>query len=171
MIDAGQSVLAAARLWKGTPFAWEASLRGVGCDCRGLLAGAARDAGRPEAEEIEARLTGYARHVDDAVLLAGLDRLFAPVWPAAALPDAVLPPGLLQAGDVLAIRLKGKVQHLAIATGSGGMVHAYLGEPALVCEVPLSGFWQRRIAGVWRWKLQTEPAGCTAPAAAARGDK
>ena len=141
----GEAIVEAVRGWIGTPFRWEASVKGVGCDCRGLLAGAARDAGLPEGDAIEAKLAGYARRIDEAQLLAGLDRLFDRVAGDAA-----------QAGDVLGIRLRGRVQHLAIHAGGDGsearMIHAYLGDPARVCEVPIGGFWGRRIAGVWRWR-------------------
>ena len=112
-MNSGKEIVTAARGWIGTPFRWEASVKGVGCDCRGLL--------------------------------AGLDRLFDRVAGDAA-----------QAGDVLGIRLRGRVQHLAIHAGGDGsearMIHAYLGDPARVCEVPIGGFWGRRIAGVWRWR-------------------
>lgn len=140
----GNEVVAIAREWIGTPVKWEASLKGKGCDCRGLLAGVARELGRPEANEIEANLVGYAGRIDEAKLLAGLDRLFNPI----AVPGA---------GDILALRLpdrfgRRRVQHLAIHAGDGRMIHAYFGDPALVCEVPIGGFWGRRIAGAWAWR-------------------
>lgn len=129
----------AARQWLGTPFKWEASVKGVGCDCRGLLTGIARDCGRAEANEIEALVVGYSRKIDEAELLAGLDRLF----------DRV---SEMEPGDIIAFRIRGKVQHLAICSEPGRMIHAYSGDPACVVEVPLRSFWQRRIAGVWRWR-------------------
>lgn len=131
-----------ARQWLGTPFKWEASLKGVGCDCRGLLTGVAREYGRPEANEIEALVVGYSRRIDEAELLAGLDRLFD------RLPDGTEP----EANDIIAFRIKGKVQHLALCPEPGRMIHAYSGDPACVVEVPLRLFWKRRIAGVWRWR-------------------
>jgi NlpC/P60 family putative phage cell wall peptidase len=143
MSDRGGLALAAARGWIGTPVRWEASLKGVGTDCRGLVAGVARELGWPEGDQLEARLGGYSRRIDEAALLAGLDRLFDRVVQA-------------QAGDVLAFRIKGKVQHLAIHAGSyrhgERMVHAYMTPPAQVVEVSLVSFWQRRLAGAWRWR-------------------
>lgn len=155
MIDApsGEQIVATAREWVGTPVVWEASLKGHGCDCRGLVSGVARELGRPEARMIEATVVGYAGRVDEAALLAGLDRVFV------RLAD----PTLMQPGDVLAFRYPSRsgrrrqsVQHLALFSGDRGrgpeMIHAFMGDPARVCEVPIGQFWGRRLAGAWRWK-------------------
>ena len=37
------AIVAAARSWIGTPYRHQASLKGVGCDCLGLLRGVWRD--------------------------------------------------------------------------------------------------------------------------------
>lgn len=131
----------AAREWLGTPFHWEASLKGVGCDCRGLLTGVARDLGRPEAQSIEANVVGYSRRIDEPALLAGLDKVFK--------RRRTLKPRL---GDILAFRVQNKVQHLGIATGPDRFVHAYSHDPAQVIETPLGRFWVARVAGVWGWR-------------------
>lgn len=144
MLSVGDQVVDAALGWVGTPVRWEASLKGKGADCRGLLSGAARECGRPEADELEARVVGYSRRIDEVALVAGLNRLFDPV-----------PVDKLQRGDVLAFRVQRIVQHLGIYTGDGTkhrMVHAYMGDPAVVIDVPLSEFWRHRLAGAWRWR-------------------
>ncbi len=128
----------AARTWSATPFHWEAAVKGVGCDCRGLLTGVARELGRPEADSIEANLVGYSRRIDQATLLAGLDRLFV----RKEKPEP---------GDVLAFRIRDKVQHLGICTGKR-FIHAYSLPPRQVIETPLSGLWLNRLAGVWAWR-------------------
>lgn len=146
MPERGELALAAARTWVGTPFHWEASLKGVGADCRGLLTGAARECGFPEAVELEANLVGYSRRINEGALMAGLDRLFD------RQPSDI---GLARPGDVLAFRIKRKVQHLGIYGGGNpghSMVHAYIGEPNHVLEMPLGKFWLGRLAGVWRWR-------------------
>lgn len=140
----GNIALAEAREWIGTPVVWEQSVKGRACDCRGLVSGVARELGFPEAAEIEARVNGYARgRIDQAALIAGMDRLFDRV------DDA-------QPGDILALRIRKTVQHLAIHAGvSGGyprMIHALMGDPCAVVEVPICGFWNKRIAGIWRWR-------------------
>ena len=100
----------------------------------------ARDCGRPEANEIEARVVGYSRRIDEAALVAGLDRLFRSRK------------GEPKAGDVLAFRLRDKVQHLGIMVTGGRFVHAYSLDPRQVIETPLAGLWLDRLAGVWGWR-------------------
>jgi NlpC/P60 family putative phage cell wall peptidase len=129
-----------ARTWVSTPFHWEASLKGIGCDCRGLLTGIARELDRPEAETIEANVVGYTRRIDETALLAGLDRVFA------------RKDGEPEPGDVLAFRIQRKVQHLGVMIDRGRFVHAYSPSPRQVLETPLSGLWLNRLAGVWAWR-------------------
>ena len=143
----GAQALATAREWLGTPVRWEASLKGVGCDCRGLLAGVCRENGWPEGDSLWGTMVGYSRRVDERVFLEGLDRLFLRVWPTAPLLEAKP-----LAGDILAFRIKGRAQHLAIATGDGRMVHAYQTTPAQVIEQDIGTFWGNRLAGVWTWR-------------------
>jgi len=131
-------VASAARTWVSTPFHWEAAVKHIGCDCRGLLTGVARELGRPEAETIEANIVGYSRRIDEAALLLGLDRLF----------DRKDDP---EPGDILAFTIRDKVQHLGICTGDR-FVHAYSLPPRQVIETPLSGIWLNRLAGVWAWR-------------------
>lgn len=126
--------------WVGTPFHWEASVKGVGCDCRGLLTGVARDLGRPEADSIEANVVGYSRQIDETALLAGLDKVFK------------RRNGKPKPGDILAFRIRGKVQHLGIMVEGGRFAHAYSLEPRQVIETPLSGLWLKRLAGKWGWR-------------------
>lgn len=148
--DVGDRIALAAKGWVGTPFRWEASLKGVGADCRGVLSGVARECNRPEADEIEARVVGYSRRIDERRLVEGLDRLYDRV----ALGDHV-PATLLRPGDVLGYRIQRKLQHLGIYTGDRVrhmMVHAYSGDPAQVIEAQLGRFWLGRLAGVWRWR-------------------
>ncbi len=44
------AIVVTARLWIGTPYLHQASLRGIGCDCLGLLRGVWRDLYGPEPE-------------------------------------------------------------------------------------------------------------------------
>jgi len=43
MSETGDKVLALAEPWIGTPYRHQASLRGVGCDCLGLIRGVWRE--------------------------------------------------------------------------------------------------------------------------------
>ena len=104
-------IVAEAREWLGTPFIWQASLKGVGCDCKGLVVGVARELGRPEAASLHARMADYSTNVPAHTLRAGL----------AANLDRVSEP---EPGDVLLMRIAGKPQHLGIFAGDS-VIHTY----------------------------------------------
>lgn len=131
------AIAAAARSWIGTPYHHGASLKGVGCDCLGLLRGVWREVVGPEPE----RPPPYAPDWAEA---AGQDRLLA-----AALRHlrSVDPAGPWRAGDVVLFRWRAflPAKHCAVLTGPIGMVHAH--EGAAVTEVALAPWWSRHVAG------------------------
>lgn len=118
------------------------SLKGVACDCKGLIAGAAREVGRPEARSFEALYVGYGRVPDSTKLLAGMERLF----------DRVTE---MQRGDLLLINIGGEPKHMAIYSGDDlvpgepRIIHAYFKGPRRVMESPLRD-WD--VHSVWRWR-------------------
>jgi len=129
-------VVAAARSWIDTPFHWQASVKGVGADCRGLISGVARDLGLPEADSFYARTANYDK-VDTALLKVGLRALFDQV-------------GEARPGDVLLLKIRGKAQHLAIYVGDGRMIHTYGNNIGRVIEVPVGR--SRPIDSIWAWR-------------------
>jgi len=132
-------IIAEARSWIGTPFHWEASVKGVGCDCKGLVAGVARNLGRPEAATAFANATAYHRQVDTKLLRRGLESLFD----LAATPSP---------GDVLLLTVGGRAQHMAIMTAPGRMIHTYGKGPRCVIEVPMGNIWVSAIDSAWSWR-------------------
>lgn len=115
-----------ARAWLGTPFHWQASLKGVGCDCKGLVAGVARELGLPEGESLHARLGDYGHdgRVPARLLLDGL---------AATLQRTIAP----EAGDVLLFRIGGTPTHLGVHAGDV-VIHTYNGGPLRVIATRLA---------------------------------
>lgn len=140
-------VVAEARRWIGTPYRHQASLRGAGADCLGLLRGVWRAVIGPEPEAMPA----YSRDWSEA---SGEERLMlaARRWLEELAVDPPHP------GDVLLFRMRdGSVaKHLGIV-GQGGrqasLIHAYSGHG--VVESPLSAPWTRRIAGRFRFPVRT----------------
>jgi NlpC/P60 family putative phage cell wall peptidase len=105
-------VVAEARSWIGTPFHWQASLKGVGCDCKGLIVGVARELGLPEAASLYAAIADYGDVVPVPTLLRGLSETLVRV------PEPA--PG----GIVLMLTgLPRRPQHLGIYTGDH-VIHA-----------------------------------------------
>lgn len=142
MIITRSAVIAAARAWIGTPYRHQASLKGVGCDCLGLVRGVWRDLYGDEPEVAPPYGAGWAetpRLRGEPLAEAARRHLMA-----VALPD-------FAPGDVLLFRWRGHLpaKHAAIASGQGRMIHAQ--EGAAVCEVTLSPWWRRHLAYAFRF--------------------
>ena len=133
-------IVASARGWIGTPYRHQGSLRGVGCDCLGLVRGVWREVIGPEPEAPGAYAADWAEACGFERLAEAGARHFTPL--------AVLEFG---AGDVLLFRWRDGVpaKHAAIATSPHSMVHAHDG--ARVCEVQIGSQWRQRIAFAFRF--------------------
>jgi NlpC/P60 family putative phage cell wall peptidase len=144
--EAGARIVALARGWIGTPYVHQASVRGVGTDCLGLIRGVWRELIGPEPEAVPPYTRDWAEPAGEEVLLAAGMRWLRPRAPGEAGP-----------GDVLLFRMRagGIAKHLGIAAGCGGtgasFIHAYSGHAVL--ESPLSEPWRRRIAARFAFPL------------------
>ena len=132
------AIIAAARGWIGTPYRHQASVKGVGADCLGLLRGVWRDIIGPEPEHPGAYAPGWAEFSADEPLRAAARR---------HLVERTEAP--LMGGRVLVFRWRDGVaaKHCGIATSSHGFIHAHDG--ASVAEVSLIPAWRRRIVGLF----------------------
>jgi NlpC/P60 family putative phage cell wall peptidase len=133
-------VIRSARGWIGTPYIHQASVKGIGCDCLGLLRGVWRDVRGYEPFAPPPYSADWAEASGRETLAAAAARLFDPVDPATFV-----------AGDVLLFRWRDDLpaKHCGIATSAGTMVHAHDG--ACVAEVPIGRAWRRRIAYAFRF--------------------
>ena len=115
-------IVTAARRWIGTPYHHQASLRGVGCDCLGLVRGVYRDLTGLEPETPPAYSRDWAEARGIETMLDAAARHLTPV----ALADA-------KPGDVLIFRLRADTvaKHAAIMASPLTMIHAIEGVPAL----------------------------------------
>ncbi|XBQ16278.1 MAG: NlpC/P60 family protein [Oceanicaulis sp.] len=129
-------VLAEARGWIGTPYRHQASAKGAGCDCLGLVRGVWRAVIGPEPETPPPYTADWAERDGAETLLHAAGRLLVPT-------------GAAEPGDVLLFRFRPGVpaKHCAIVSGPGRMIHAWHGRA--VCETALCPWWRRRIAGVF----------------------
>lgn len=131
-------IVAEARTWIGTPFKWQQAVKGQGCDCKGLIAGVARQVGRAEGESVYALMAAeYRRMVPVDLLRKGLCELMDEV-------------NDLQPGDVLLMKVAGRAMHLGLYVGEGRMIHTYAKGPRCVIEVPLDPLWP--VVGIFRWR-------------------
>jgi NlpC/P60 family putative phage cell wall peptidase len=136
----GWRVVAAARRWIGTPYRHQACLRGVGCDCLGLVRG------------VVAEITGAATehpgpYHPDWAERSGSDRLILAARRHFGDPIA---PDQARHGDIVLFRWRDGVaaKHAGILSGPQHFIHAY--EQAGVIESALVPSWRRRIAAVHR---------------------
>ena len=130
-------IVATARSWRGTPYRHQASRRGVGCDCLGLVRGIWRDLVGPEPEPMRPYSPDWAEAGGGESLLELGDRYFV-----------AAPAREWRSGDVLVFRFFEGVpaKHLAVAVDERRMIHAHDG--ACVAEVAIGG-WRHRIARVY----------------------
>lgn len=138
----GERVAKETLSWNGTPFAWGQSQKGVGADCKGLVAGVARELDRPEGGNFYARLADYRadRPVPSDILLEGMAATF----------DRV---SELKPGDVLLLKHGGKPGHLAIYVGGSRAVHAFPGRKSMVCDRDLRVLFHKfPLHSIWRWR-------------------
>lgn len=146
MTDRGARIVAAARGWIGTPYVHQASLKGAGTDCLGLLRGIWREVLGAEPEAVPPYTPDWSEAARREDLRAAAERWLLPV-----------PEGQAGPGQVLLFRMReGAVaKHLGIsalaAEGGESFVHAYTGHG--VVESPLSAPWARRIVARFAFPL------------------
>lgn len=139
----GELVAAEAREWLGTKFVWQASQKQVGCDCKGLLWGVARELGFPEAQSLYAKVADYSpmKPVPSALLKEGFASIFDPV------KGDPLP------GDVLLVKINNRASHIAICSGPDKVIHAQIGSKDWVKETRLAVLLKKfPLDSVWRWR-------------------
>lgn len=133
-----------ARSWLGTPYRHQASVKGVGADCLGLVRGVWREVVGEEPEALPPYRADWAETGGRETLLEGARRWLKPV-----------PTKDMRAGDVLVFRMAADAaaKHCAILSDCGApeprMIHAYWGRA--VVESWMGVWWRRRLAGVFRF--------------------
>lgn len=138
-------IVAVARDWLGTPYHHQASLRGVGCDCLGLVRGVWREIYGLEPEAAPPYSPSWAEsRGEETLAAAGLRHLVAK------------DPGVERPGDVLLFRWRRDLpaKHCAILSASDRIIHAHDG--AAVSEVAYTGWWQRHLSHVFSFPEVTD---------------
>jgi len=134
-------IVAVTRSWLGTPYQHQASLKGVGCDCLGLVRGVWRELYGQEPETPPAYRADWAETGSAETLLNAARRHLTPI-----------PTTDYQPGDVLLFRMSAGacVKHAAIVCAreahepEARIIHAYWGRACV--ESWLGPWWRRRIA-------------------------
>lgn len=141
-----EDAVTAARAWIGTRYHHQASMRGVGCDCLGLVRGVWRDLYGTDAEIPPAYTADWAEALRQETLIDGARRHMTEIPVAEA-----------SVGDVLVFRIRphASAKHCGILSGADTMIHAQEGVP--VTEVSLGAWWRRRVVAAFRFP-EKEPA-------------
>jgi len=130
-----EHVIAAALGWLGTPYHDQASVRGVGCDCLGLVRGVWRELYGPEPMPIPP----YSRDWGETGTREPLAEAARGVM--LELPIATIAPGALL---LFRMRTGAVAKHCGIMGAPERFIHAY--ERSGVVEAPLDAAWRRRVA-------------------------
>jgi NlpC/P60 family putative phage cell wall peptidase len=131
-------IVTAARGWIGTPYLHQASVKGVGADCLGLLRGVWREVFGAEPEPVPAYTPDWSEPQGEERLLAAATRHMRRADSAALVPGQVI---------LFRMRQGAVAKHLGIVSQAGArpaFIHAYSGHGVL--ESPFSTPWRRRIA-------------------------
>jgi NlpC/P60 family putative phage cell wall peptidase len=136
-----EAIVKAARSWLGTPYHHQASLKGAGADCLGLIRGIWRELYGPEPEAMPAYTRDWGDATGAETLLAAAGRHLVALGDVAAARE----------GDVLVFRMReqGVAKHAGILTGPARLIHAQ--EGIGVVEIALGRWWRRRAAAAFQF--------------------
>ncbi len=132
-----ERIAAEALAWVGTPYVHQASIKGVGCDCLGLVRGVWRSIEGDEPWVVPRYSPRWDETTPAEPLLCGLRQHFASRGQE------------IELGRVLAFRMTpgARVKHLGLVTGrrrhQWKVTHAYWGRAAV--ESWLSPWWHKRL--------------------------
>ena len=129
-----------ARSWAGTPYHHQASTKGVGTDCLGLVRGVYRELYGSEA----APVPGYSRDWAEA---SGRETLLD----AARQHLCEIPLDDAGAGDILLFRWRARsvAKHVGILLARPRLIHAF--EDVPVVEIKMTPWWWRHAAAAFRF--------------------
>ena len=127
------AVLACARDWIDTPYRHQASVRGAGADCLGLIRGIWRTLYGAEPETPPAYTPDWSDASGEETLHAAARRWLRPIGNADVQP-----------GDVMLFRMSPSApcKHIGIFSAPHILTHAYWGRA--VVESHLVPYWRRR---------------------------
>ncbi|CUJ89099.1 Gamma-DL-glutamyl hydrolase precursor [Ruegeria denitrificans] len=141
-----QDIVNETRSWLGTPYVHQASVKGAGADCLGLLRGVWRALLGHEPEAVPIYSMDWSEP-------QGEERM----WDAARRHLIEKSPDTAEAGDVLLFRMRDGcvAKHVGVVSETGPVprfIHAYSGHG--VVENTLSDPWRRRVVACFEFPLE-----------------
>jgi NlpC/P60 family putative phage cell wall peptidase len=128
-------VIAAARSWLGTPYHDQASVRGMGCDCLGLVRGVWRELHGSEPLPLPPYSRAWGETGNREPLAEVARQVMVEIAVTGVAPGALI---------LFRMRPGAVAKHCGILTAYDRFVHAY--ERTGVIEEPMTAAWRRRLA-------------------------
>lgn len=143
-MTAAADLVETARSWIGTPYRHQASCKGAGADCLGLVRGVWREVMGREPEVPPPYTPDWAERPGGGALRETMADGARRHLTEIAVSEAA-------AGDVVLFRMRagGPAKHAAILSGDDRMIHAYSGRA--VVETALNDWWRGKIAFAFRF--------------------
>lgn len=133
------NIVETAKGWINTPYHHQAAVKGVGCDCIGLLIGVWRELIGELPVEPPIYSPQWHLHQKESQLIKVLKETYGFVDINATTPPA---------GAVLCFGLeRGPAHHAGISTGNGTFIHSFMLSKKVV-EVTLDPAWKRRLHAI-----------------------
>ena len=140
--DDNDGIVRIARSWIGTPYVHQASAKGAGCDCLGLLRGVVRELIGTEPETPPPYSPDWAEATGAETLYSAMLRHLTEIGPAELAP-----------GDIALFRMaaRGPAKHCGIvASKNGALTVIHSRQSKRVSEEVLTPFWRRKLAFAFR---------------------
>jgi NlpC/P60 family putative phage cell wall peptidase len=136
-----QQVVEETLSWLGTPYRHQASVRGIGCDCLGLIRGVWRNLYGSEPAPLPVYTPDWAERGSSELLKSAADQFLL----------AQKEPG---PGSVLLFRMRpsSPIKHCGILVSKTEFVHAYWGR--LVCRSAYGRWWRSHMAFAYQFPLE-----------------
>lgn len=135
-------IVATARGWIGTPYMHQASVKGVGCDCLGLLRGVWRELVGAEPEGLPPYSPDWAEASGEESLYAALARHLTEIGKLGITP-----------GNIALFRMvaRGPAKHCGIvAVSEGALTLIHSRQNKRVSEELFSALWRRKLSFLFR---------------------
>ena len=148
----GNEIIRVAQEWIGTPYRHQAALKGVGCDCLGLVRGVWQEVFGGAPLDIPPYSRVQRKGQDSCELLMAARKYLRVSQTCTALNGSV--PHSLIPGQVLLFQLVGKAppRHCGIVLSNNRFVHAQ--ERLGVVEAHLDVRWARRVHSSYNFPEQ-----------------
>lgn len=135
------AIITEARRWLDTPFHHQGRVKGVGCDCIGLVLGVAGTL------EMKSRRGGLLKACDEKAYGRLPDGEKLQSLLAQHLHE--IPTTAVEPGDVLLFRFDHNPQHVGLVSDRG-IIHCYM-QARRVVEHRLDEVWQARVVAAYRF--------------------